>query len=91
MTHIAGAERNESDHQERHDSTNNSNSVSLRDANIVAPFSLGLVTFARMDAFLRLAKGLSPANANRDAEKVLHTAKTDLHLRHAILSDALLL
>ena len=24
-----------------------------------------------MDAFLRLAKGLSPSNANRDAEKVL--------------------
>lgn len=25
-----------------------------------------------MDAFLRLAKGLSPANANRDADKVFY-------------------
>ena len=45
----------------------------LRAANLVSVCALGLVTFARMDAFLRLAKGLSPANANRDAEKVFQT------------------
>ena len=42
----------------------------LGNARSVLAFAVGIVTVTEMDAFLRLAKGLSPSNANREAEKV---------------------